>query len=247
MSIVVFEHSDLSGSGLLGRVLRDHGHRLRVIELHHGDAIPVDLDNVDGVISCGGGAAPDDDSQPWLNDELRFLAMAHEAKLPMVGLCLGSQLLARALGGSVQRMKQPEVGFVPVTLTPASHMDAILAGVGWTTMQPQWHSYEVVKLPDGAKRLAQSARCDIQAWMHGIHTYAFQHHPEIVADDMLAWADDEPDMLKEAGLSRETLKEQITAHMDTSIRLGLRLFRNIAECLMPVDRRYAGAGHDIHV
>src|SRR5690606_13531156 len=133
---------------------------------------PPDLDNLDGIISTGGPYDPADESLTWMTAELNFLRRAHERATPLIGLCLGCQLLARALGGEVGPMDPSgggvtsggggEFGWHPVTLTEAGKIDPIHAGIGWTTIQPHWHSSEVNKLPPGAIHLASSARCKVQ-------------------------------------------------------------------------------------
>ncbi len=88
MAIVVFEHSATTGALRLAATLRDYGHKLRVVGLNEHDEIPKDLDDVDGVVTTGGPQSANDD-HPWAEPEMRFLQVAHEAELPIVGLCLG--------------------------------------------------------------------------------------------------------------------------------------------------------------
>ena len=112
MAILVFEHSDVTGSERLGETLRNHGHVLRVVSLHLGDAVPYDLDDVDGVVCCGGAGSALDDGQSWLEPQMDLLREAHERQMPIVGICLGSQILARALGGEVERLDERVQFFV---------------------------------------------------------------------------------------------------------------------------------------
>ena len=204
MVTLVFEHSDIAGVDRLGEILRDHGHELRIIRPDQGDPIPPDLLGVDAVVSCGGGASPDEELD-WIDNEIAFLRSAHEAGLPTLGICLGSQLLGRALGGSVAPMSEKEIGWFDVTLTPAGCDDPLFAGIGWTTMQAHWHGYEVTELPPDARLLASSEKCRNQAWAVGISTYGIQYHPEIHARRLGQWADDEPTDLEKIGLTREAL------------------------------------------
>jgi GMP synthase-like glutamine amidotransferase len=244
--IIVFEHSDLSGVHRLGTTLRDFGHRLDVRRLHQGDEVPATLEGVDGVVSCGGAPDPDDDKIDWIAEEKAFIAAAHEADLPVVGICLGNQLVADALGGKIKKMKTAEIGWHPVTLTPTGCEDPILAGIAWSSIQAHWHSYEISKLPPGAKLLASSQQCETQAWGLGQRTYGFQYHPEIWEDTMDGWAEDDSDAVRAAGLTVESLREQTEHHYATCARLGQRLFESIALLLMPVDRRYEGVVKDLH-
>lgn len=247
MAILVFEHTTRSGVQRLGHTLRNYGHRLRFVRRHLGDPIPMDLDDVDGIISCGGPQSANDDSLPWLEGEMALLRQAHEREMPVVGLCLGSQILARALGGEVSTMSDgPEFGWREVALTPPGREDPIHAGIPWKSIQAHFHYDCVTELPPGAKLLASSDCCKVQAWTIGLRTYAFQYHPEIDFATMAEVATDDPEMLSKSHLSQEELRTQTDQHFPAFERLTNRLFENIALLLMPVDRRYRGLVKDLH-
>ena len=247
MATVVFEHSDRSGSMRLGEALLAHGHRLNVQRLHEGGEVPIDLDDVDAVLTCGGAPSATDDSLPWLEAEMAFLRAAHEADIPVLGICLGSQILGRALGGTVTKMKGGmELGWHEVTLTPVGCEDPLHAGIGWTTVQPHWHGDEVSTLPDGARLLASSKQCAHQCWAVGQRTYGIQYHPEIREDTLIRWAEDDPKALSAAKMSMDQLRQDNETHYAAAARLADRLFESIALLLMPLDRRYAGIAKDLH-
>lgn len=247
MAIVVFEHSDHTGADRLGNTLRDYGHRLRVIRLDRGDAVPADLDDVDGILTCGGPQSAQDDSLSWLAPQMDYLRAAHETERPIVGLCLGCQILARALGGTVETMKPgPEIGWHNVELNAVGREDILHTGIGWSTRMFHWHFDHVSELPPGARVLASSAQCRNQAWSSGVRTYGFQHHPEVHPATILEWAEDEPDALKQAGVTLDELRSQTERHFADFERLTQRLFESIALFLMPVERRYRGIVKDLH-
>jgi GMP synthase-like glutamine amidotransferase len=246
MSIVILQHSPSTGAMRLAAALRDYGHRLRVIELHAGAAVPSDLDDTDGIIATGGNYSANN-NEPWLEPEMKLLAEADAAQLPVVGICLGSQVLARALGGEVSTMDGGiELGWHEVALTPVGAEDPLFAGIAWTSMQFHWHQDEVSKMPDGARVLATSQRCQAQAWAHGLRSYGFQYHPEVYADTAEAWAGQDPDDLQKAGITLDELQTQTAEHYPTFERLSTRLFESIAMLLVPSDRRYKGLVKDLH-
>lgn len=246
MAILVFEHSARSGVGRLGQTLRNYGHKLRIVRLHVGEPMPIDLDDVDGIVSCGGPQSSNDDSLPWLQPQMELLRAASQAEMPVVGICLGCQMLARALGGEVRTMDRPEIGWHEVHLTPTGREDPLYAGIAWTSVQAHWHGDEVSTLPQGARLLASSNHCKVQSWAIGLRTYGFQYHPEIDQHGMDAFTSDNPDGLVRAGITPEELRKQTQKHYPAFARLSDRLFDAIALLLMPVDRRYRGLVKDLH-
>ena len=246
MAIVVLQHSPSAGAMRLGAALRDYGHGLRVIDLHAGEPVPRDLDDTDGIVSTGGHMSAHG-SHEWLEPEMELLRRADDADLPVIGLCLGCQILTRALGGDVGPVEGGiELGWHEVALTPAGAEDPLHAGIAWTSMQLHWHREQATRPPDGARVLATSQRCPVQAWTRGLRTYGFQYHAEAEADTIETWASEQPEDLKEAGITLDELRAQTAAHFESSSRLTRRLFESIALLLVPVDRRYEGVVRDLH-
>ncbi len=247
MALLVLNHSPHSGIERLGETLNDFGHNLRTINLHEGDPLPVDLDSVDGIVSCGGTPSANDDSLEWLAGEMDLIRAAHEHCLPVVGLCLGGQIATRALGGTVaQRDDGMHLGWAEVSLTPTGREDPLHAGIAWTSPQFHWNREHVVAPPKGARVLATSPNCAIESWALGLRTYALQYHPEIRRETIDVWIDDDPYALEEAKLTRDELANATDKHIATMQRLADRLFTSMALVLMPVDRRYKGVAKQLH-
>jgi len=246
MALLVFEHSPLAGSLRLGTTLRDHGHRLRTIRVHAGDAMPADLDDVDGVIVMGGGQNVHDRPE-WLDPESALICAAHERDMPVLGICLGCQIVAHALGGTTGPMDGGiALGFHAVELNAMGREDPLFTGIPWSTKQVQWHRDEVKELPAGAKPLASSERCNVEAWSMGLRTYGLQYHPEVFPSTIESWIEDEPVALDEAGTTPAALRASIESSYEDMARHAERLFESVALFLMPVDRRYQGQIKDLH-
>lgn len=236
MSLLIFQHHANEPPAALGEVLRNHGHRPRVVKLFAGEPLPPDLDDVDGIVSMGGSMNVDQaDAHPWIAGEMALLKAAHDAGVPVVGVCLGAQLLAVALGGKVAAMAAPEAGWHNVKLAFPGTMETLYQGVPWDTMQFHLHGQEVTQLPPGATPLAGSKACKTQSFKVGLRSYGFQYHFEYTEADIKAAAGDE--LAKAAGLTAEALDAQTKGHYDAYRRLGNRLCENMALLLFPIDRR----------
>lgn len=238
MAILVLQHSNACGPGRLGMTLRDHGFRLDIRRLHEGDVPPVDFDDVDAVVSLGGpqNVGGEGADHAFMVREYAYLKEAHHRQLPLVGICLGAQMIAHALGGEVTKMPSPEVGFPLMNILPAGQTDTILAGVAWRSPQFQAHAYEVSKLPPGGALLASSDKCKVQVYRVGMRTYGFQCHPECDQPMAREIALGSPECLHGAGLTAEEFERQMDREYAKYARLSDRICVNIANMLIP---RYA--------
>lgn len=185
--LLVFQHIDVEHPGIFRDFLAADGIRWDPIELDTGEAIP-DLDDYAGLWVMGG---PMDvwqvDEHPWLVTEIAAIRRAVvELKLPFLGICLGHQLLAAALGGTVAR-GTAEVGVMPVELTAAGRDSACFSGLPTTLTTLQWHGAEVQAPPPGARVLARSELCSVQALAIDDHAVSAQFHIEVTADTVPEW------------------------------------------------------------
>lgn len=236
MSLLVFQHQANETPARFGEILRDQGHRLRVIKIGEGQPVPADLDDVDGVISMGGAANVDEVAKyPWLNAEMDYIKKAFAANIPIVGVCLGAQLIATALGGKVAAMAAPEVGWQGVKLAFPGTTDTIYQGIPWDSVQFHLHGQEVATLPPNGVPLAGSKACKTQAFKVGLKTYAFQYHFEWNEKDLRAAAKDE--LVTKAGVNPDAIINDIEKHYDSYRRLGDRLCETMAVMLFPIDKR----------
>lgn len=238
MPIIVFQHGARLGPGRLGATLRDHGFHLdiRRLDVLGARGIPPDFDDVQGVISlCGEQniGEPHD----WMEPEAAYLREAHRRQLPLIGFCLGHQLIAHALGGKVARMPRYHLGFERVRINPTGQTETMLAGIAWESPQFEHHGYEVTELPPDATLLAESDECRVEAFRAGLRTYAFQYHFEADRATIERWGAEGSAILERNGVTPAEFAARCERCYPAFARLADRLCVNLATYLFPVERR----------
>jgi GMP synthase (glutamine-hydrolysing) len=175
--VLIVQHAQHEHPAVIRRALDCQGIESIWLHPYRGERYPA-LSEISGLISLGGPMSSNDEKgHPWIPEELKLLRASVEAGMPTVGVCLGGQLMSRALGGEVGRNKIAEVGWFPIQVNAAGAEDRILGAAGTNPLVYHWH-YETFSLPDGAELLASSSGCPRQAYRIGEHAYGFQFHPE---------------------------------------------------------------------
>ncbi|WP_343712770.1 type 1 glutamine amidotransferase [Inquilinus sp.] len=189
MKILTLQNNDRTPSGLIGAAIAEAGGVEDVRFPEHGDAVPADAAGHDGLLVLGGVQfAGDDDAHPYLPAELAAIRAFAAAGKPVLGICLGAQLLARALGGTVRHHHTPEVGFTAIEATEAAAADPLLQGLAPLPKLMHWH-YDTFDLPQGATLLATNPVCANQAFSAGPGLYGLQFHLEVSADIVEGWVE----------------------------------------------------------
>ena len=186
--ILVFQHISVEHPGIFRDFLNQSGVEWDAVELDEGESIP-EWGDYDGLWVMGGPMDVwEEDIHPWLKPEKEAICEAVEVrKLPYLGVCLGHQLLADALGGEVGPSESPEVGIIDVELTPEGRKSPFLEGLSAVTKCVQWHSAEVKRTPPGAKTLVSSPLCGIQAMAVAETAFSLQYHVEITPTTVSEW------------------------------------------------------------
>ncbi len=183
---LALRHVAFEDLGLIEPLLAARGHQVRYVEAGVGDIAACDPLEDDLVVVLGGPiGATDDAAYPFLADIAALLARRLAAGGPTLGICLGAQLMARALGAAVYRAPEPEIGWGPVTLTEAGEAGP-LAALGPEPVVLHWHG-DTFDLPEGAQCLASSAVCPNQAFAYGPAALGLQFHAEVPAEAVERW------------------------------------------------------------
>jgi GMP synthase-like glutamine amidotransferase len=207
--VLAVTHGPSVGPGVFAEAVAAGGHELTEWQVPLGGKPPP---GADAVLVFGGGMHPDqEDEHGWLAPELRWLGGLLEADTPVLGVCLGSQMLARAAGAEVFRASEPEVGWLPVERTDAAAGDPIGAALPERFDAFVWHHYTHT-LPAGAVELARSRVC-VQAFRLG-RAWGVQFHPEVRQEQVEAWLAEEPDDVADPEELRTATSERIGAWSD---------------------------------
>jgi GMP synthase-like glutamine amidotransferase len=184
---LLVQHVAFEGPGAIANAIADAGADLSILRVDHGDELPppAGVTDLAGLVVMGGPMSVHDD-QPWLAEERTLLRAAVEAGRPVLGVCLGAQQLALALGAAVTRGPAPEYGLGEVHLTSEAISDPVFGLAPTPLPCVHWHG-ETFGLPEGAVRLAGNAAYENQAFRVGHRAYGLQFHVEVTAGLVGHW------------------------------------------------------------
>ena len=211
--LTVFRHITCEGPGYLAEVLERNAVPYDIVRIDQGDTVPSSIDGSAGLVFMGGPMSVNDDL-PWIEQELALIRQAQAAGLPVLGHCLGGQLICRALDGTVAANRVKEIGWHSVRSTGTA------AARHWLGEQPGgpelFHCHgETFSLPAGADLLLENDNCAHQAFAIG-NTLALQCHVEMTAPMVVEWASLYEDELQNPGDSVQSA-EQMTSGLDERI------------------------------
>ena len=204
-NVLFIQHGEVDKPGLLAEVVGDLGIMLHIAHLYSGDIPSLDAADFDGLVLGGGGqSAYEVDLYPYLDRECELVRSALASQKPLLGLCLGGQLIARALGAAVRPAVRKEIGFFPVTRSANTQDDLLVAELPEIFGAAHWHG-DVFEIPVGGVLLASSQLTPHQAFRYGRSCYGFQFHLEMTPSlfEELVW--DSQDYLVDSGVEPEIL------------------------------------------
>ncbi len=233
MRALAIVHQTDAGPGVFADEMAEHG-----VELHEwrlserGTGPQLEIADYDAVLTFGGAMHADqEDRHPWLRFEKDFFAAMIDDGMPVLAVCLGSQVLAEAAGGMARRASEPEIGWHPVEVTDEGRADPVIGPMAPSFEAFQWHSYEAL-LPEGAAILARSPVCT-QAYRVGEVAWGIQFHAEVTAADAAKWTAEyriDEDAVR-IGVDPEALGEQTGEKIDCWNRLGRELCGRFLETI----------------
>jgi GMP synthase-like glutamine amidotransferase len=188
--VLVFQHDPFEDLGFFAEVLEKLGAKFRTIRLFYGELPAEDWEHISALIILGGPMSVSNEEQyPFLRWEKTIIRAAIDEAVPLLGVCLGAQLIASALGAAVYPGPVKEIGWYPISITPHGLVDSSLGYLPETPTVFQWHG-DAFDLPVGALRLASSVYYENQAFRLGKHSYGLQFHLEMTSGMIERWIDE---------------------------------------------------------
>jgi GMP synthase (glutamine-hydrolysing) len=222
--IWVLQHHPAENLGSIADALEGAALAWQYVRVFNQQPIPRDMKGAGGLIVMGGAETVYKlDRHPYLRDEIRLIENALADVKPILGVCLGSQLLAAALGANVRRAEQREIGWYPVHLNESASDDRLMRGLPREFMAAHWHS-DTFDLPAGAIALASSEITENQAFRHGDNAYGIQFHAEMTGEILTALIAEFGDGLKRVGIDGDAIAAQAKVHLPKVDAIGAQIF-----------------------
>jgi len=222
--VLVLQNTPPENLGTIADALEQRKIPFRYVHTFEDEPVPQKLDGFHGLVIMGGpmGVA-DRDRYPYLKDEIRLIELALKEKKPVLGVCLGSQLLAHALGARVHRAEKKEIGWHLVRLTEEGRADPLFAGVEHSFFAYHWHG-DLFELPPEAVSLASSEQTRHQIFRYGSNAYGFLCHLEMTENVIREMIRNFSDELRQENIDGGWLLEKAQEHLPPQQRISETVF-----------------------
>jgi len=227
--VLVLQHAAPEGPASIGEALQRRGIGIEIVRIDQGAAVPGAMNGAAGLVVMGGPMSVTDPI-PHLAAERTLIELALEDGLPILGVCLGSQLLAAVLGARVYSSGRKEIGWHDVRLTEAATKDPLWHGIDGRFMGFHWHG-DVFDLPKGATPLASSSLTPLQAFRAGVNAYGLLFHLEVGEAQIREFVHAFAGELSSAGIPEDPILAGISSHLRTLERIGAHVFDRWAALL----------------
>jgi GMP synthase (glutamine-hydrolysing) len=230
MRLLILQHCPVTPAGLVGERATERGADLVTLFPHEGDPVPAAMDEFDGLIILGGPMhAGDDAGYPAFAPILALIRECRRTDVPVLGLCLGAQLIARAFDQKVYRFGGLEVGYPSIYLTPAGQRDPLFRDLALEQRVMQMHE-DSFDLPKEAVLLLRNDVCENQAFRIGRSIYGIQAHPEVTLKDARNFPQDcWSAMTRHYGEQAEAVERRVLSEIDSYFEGGAAFCRTITD------------------
>jgi GMP synthase (glutamine-hydrolysing) len=239
-SVVILRHHGCETAGAIGDALARSAIHWSYVSLAERTTALPDVERADGLVVLGGPfSVRQPERYPWMRLEMEIIRKALTRGIPILGVCLGSQLLAAALGSPVRPAPRPEIGWLPIRLEPAAREDRLFHGLPESFVACVWHN-DVFELPPGAVSLARSEMTSCQAYRYGAHAYGLLFHLEMKQEMVASCVRAFETRLRVAGVDPASCVEEAPARVASMAPLAATVFGRWCEFVRERARVRAG-------
>lgn len=232
--VLVLQHVASEDLGIIGKSFRQKGIEADFIKIFAGQRIPRYMNGYDGLIALGGPMSVyEEDIYPFIKDELLLIKSALKKDIPILGICLGAQLLSKAAGANVYKGKKKEIGWYDIKLTDEGRRDRLFLGLPDEFTVFQWHG-DTFDIPEKSRRLASSELFPNQIIKAGKNAYGLQFHLEVTEEMIREWIDvNEKELASvKSYINPEEIVKSTSEHIKTINRYGEVIFGRFFDLLV---------------
>jgi len=235
--VFALQHIACEGLGIIEKVFQDRGVPYCYIRLDQGEKLPTPEEISGNALVILGGPMNvyEEERYPYLKEETELIRYGLDTGIPMIGICLGAQLIAKAAGARVYAGKAKEIGWYPVNLESAAAEDALFSQTNADIRVFQWHG-DTFDLPVDAVNLASSVLFPNQAYRLNNNVYALQFHLEVTREMILAWGEEYEKEIRSEEIDIQKLFRNTEEEIENLNRFGSRFFTHFTEKFLELDR-----------